>query len=194
MGCGCHAPGQVPFGECFPHVVEVVIASKPAESEHAGDQEHAVGGVHGALKTLTPGPPACQELPAGTSHSHGSGGRGRLRSAQMHEFSIVTALLEQVDEQARRHKAQAVRGVRVRIGELSGVEPELVKSAFEIVRVGTLCAAADIDIVPVPAVWACAACDRPIEGGGFCCPECGQTARLVAGDDLILETIQLEVA
>jgi hydrogenase nickel incorporation protein HypA/HybF len=112
----------------------------------------------------------------------------------MHEFSIVMALLEQVDEQARRHDAQAVRSVRVRIGELSGAEPELVKTAFEILRVGTLCATADVDIVPVPASWACEGCDRPIAGGPLCCPECGRAARLVAGDDLILETIQLEVA
>lgn len=112
----------------------------------------------------------------------------------MHEFSIVMALLDQVKEQASRHNAEAVRNVRIRIGELSGVEPELVASAFDIARAGTLCAEAELDIVVVPAGWVCRGCDRALETGPSSCPDCGQPSRLVSGGDLILERIELEVA
>ena len=51
----------------------------------------------------------------------------------MHEYSIVQALMAQVDEQARAHGAAAVHRVSLRIGELSGIEPDLLRSAFEMV-------------------------------------------------------------
>ncbi|MBN1608994.1 MAG: hydrogenase maturation nickel metallochaperone HypA [Polyangiaceae bacterium] len=113
----------------------------------------------------------------------------------MHEYSIVLSLLDQVADEAGRHEAQAVRSVRVRVGELSGVEPDLIRSAFEIARAGTVCEGADLDLVVVKARWTCPRCggniDQPAE---LVCPECGVPARLAAGDDLILERLLLEVA
>ena len=47
----------------------------------------------------------------------------------MHEYSIVGALVEQVESEARQRNATYVRRIRVRIGDLSGVDPELLASA-----------------------------------------------------------------
>jgi hydrogenase nickel incorporation protein HypA/HybF len=113
----------------------------------------------------------------------------------MHEYSIVLSLLDQVADEAVRHQAQAVRSVRVRVGELSGVEPELIRSAFEIARAGTVCEAAELDLVVVEARWACPRCGKDLEQpSALVCPACGVPARLASGDDLILERLQLEVA
>jgi hydrogenase nickel incorporation protein HypA/HybF len=79
----------------------------------------------------------------------------------MHEYSLVVALMERIEEEAAAHRALAVHRVRVRIGELSGVEPDLLESAFGIVRTGTICARAALDIERVPARWECSACRRP---------------------------------
>jgi hydrogenase nickel incorporation protein HypA/HybF len=112
----------------------------------------------------------------------------------MHEYSIVMALLEQVEEQARRHQAEAVHRVTVRIGELSGVEPDLLQTAFEVARSGTLCESALLDIVLARARWSCADCACEFEQReALTCPSCGQPTRLAAGGDLVLERIQLEV-
>jgi hydrogenase nickel incorporation protein HypA/HybF len=114
----------------------------------------------------------------------------------MHEYSIVRALMDQVEGQARAHGAVAVHRVRVKIGELSGVEGELLSSAYELVRAGSrVCAAAELEIVPVPASWQCGLCGTEVERGGrLSCSACGAPARLVAGEEILLERIEMEVA
>lgn len=112
----------------------------------------------------------------------------------MHEYSLMAALVERVEQEATSHNAIAVHRVRVRIGELSGVEPDLLESAFAIVRAGTICEHAVIDIDRVEARWACSACQRPLAGGErLQCAACGSPARLVSGDEILLGQIELEV-
>ena len=112
----------------------------------------------------------------------------------MHEYSLMTALMERVEAEAAAHRALAVHRVRVRIGELSGVEPDLLESAFAIVRPGTICEHAALDIERVEARWACPACRRPLSSGArLQCPACGVPAALAAGDEILLGQIELEV-
>ena len=68
-------------------------------------------------------------------------------SACMHEYSLVRALLDRVDASAREHGATSVAILRVRVGEVAGVEMELFASAFELARAGTRCAAAELELV-----------------------------------------------
>ena len=113
----------------------------------------------------------------------------------MHEYSIVRALLDRVEREARARQATAVHRLQVRIGELSGVEVELLETAYRTFRERSLCAAADLEVVPVTAEWACPRCERPVAAGGFLrCPDCAVPARLVAGDEIILDRIEMEVA
>ena len=112
----------------------------------------------------------------------------------MHEYSLMTALMDRVEEEAAAHRALAVHRVRVRIGELSGVEPELLESAFEIVRAGTICAGAVLEVERVPARWECSACHRPLGAGErLQCAGCGTPAALVSGGEIVLGRIELEV-
>lgn len=55
----------------------------------------------------------------------------------MHEYSIIQALLDRVDEEVRRRGATAVHRLDVSLGELSGVDPGLLATAFETFRAGT---------------------------------------------------------
>jgi len=113
----------------------------------------------------------------------------------MHEYSIVQSLMAHIEAHAREHKAIAVHRVSVRIGELSGVEPELLRTAYDLVKERTLCADAPLDITAVGARWACRSCGSPVEQGlALRCRECGSPARLVEGDEILLDRIELEVA
>ena len=88
----------------------------------------------------------------------------------------------------------AIHRVRVRIGELSGVEPDLFASAFDLVKEQTLCAHATLDITRVPARWECQACATTFAPGApLQCARCGAPARLAAGDEILLEHIEMEV-
>ena len=112
----------------------------------------------------------------------------------MHEYAIVQALLAQVEQEARARNALAVRRLAVRIGELSGVEPELFASAWEVCRDRSVCDGAELVVERVPAQWVCPVCATSIARGAvLSCPACGASARLAHGDELVLERIELEV-
>jgi hydrogenase nickel incorporation protein HypA/HybF len=113
----------------------------------------------------------------------------------MHEYSIVQALLERVEEEARARGASSVKRVEVRIGELSGVEPDLLRSAYQFFTERSVCAGSELAIRPVEARWVCPRCQRPIARGEMLrCSDCAVPARLAEGDEILLERIEMEVA
>jgi len=110
----------------------------------------------------------------------------------VHEYSLVAALVERVEAEAGARGE--VRRVHVRIGELAGVEIELFRTAYETFRAGSLLAGAELVVLPVEARWDCSRCGSAIaRGARLACPACGSAARLVAGDEMILDRIEMEV-
>ena len=111
----------------------------------------------------------------------------------MHEYSLVRALADRVEQEARARSATAVSRLVVRIGAMSGVEPELFATAFTLCRDGIL-AGAELDIRRAEASWECPACASPIAAGAVLrCAACGEPARLTSGDEILLEQIVMEV-
>jgi hydrogenase nickel incorporation protein HypA/HybF len=100
-----------------------------------------------------------------------------------------------VEDEARRRNATRIHGLRVTIGEMAGVDPELFQTAYETFRAGTLCEEAPLTVLRHPAAWTCSGCARPIaRGEPLRCPECGAPAKLDAkSDGLLLESIDMEV-
>ena len=112
----------------------------------------------------------------------------------MHEYSIVQALMERVNAEAQARHATAVHRLSIRIGELSGVEVELLTTAYETFRERTICAGAELDVQMVAARWECPACGRAMSRGELLsCPSCAVPARLAQGDEIMLDRIELEV-
>jgi hydrogenase nickel incorporation protein HypA/HybF len=113
----------------------------------------------------------------------------------MHEYSIVQALLDRVGQEVRAQGATRVHTVRVRIGELAGVETELLRTAYETIRRGTACEDAPLDVTMTEARWVCPVCAAPFaRGAALQCPDCHQPARLASGDEIMLDRIEMEVA
>lgn len=112
----------------------------------------------------------------------------------MHEYSLIQALVERVEAEARSRCAVSVQRLAVRIGESAGVDVELFKTAYFTFRERTMCERADLDVQIVPVQWACEQCGAPIERGQpLRCPRCQLPARLIAGDEIILDRIEMEV-
>lgn len=112
----------------------------------------------------------------------------------MHEYSIVQSLVESVAA-AVGGRAAAVQRVDVAIGELAGVDYTLLATAFEVFREGTLCEHATLTIDRVLVRWECSHCGVEMPRGGFLrCALCDSPARLAAGDEIVLQRIELEVA
>ena len=79
----------------------------------------------------------------------------------MHEYSLVRALADRVEAEARTRQAVAVHRLTVAIGAVSGVEPVLFETAFSLCREGIL-ADTELEIRRVEAAWSCPSCGREI--------------------------------
>jgi hydrogenase nickel incorporation protein HypA/HybF len=113
----------------------------------------------------------------------------------MHETALMTQLLRRIEREARAAGAARVKAVRLRVGELSGVEPRLLESAFAWLAPGTVADGASLEIEPVPLEASCESCGQRfrVEQFRFRCPACGgDRTRAVAGEDLILESLTVE--
>jgi hydrogenase nickel incorporation protein HypA/HybF len=124
----------------------------------------------------------------------------------MHEYSIVQSLVDAVEvsmwrtgnpacPDRRDRLSSTVHRIEVRIGELSGVDADLLATAYDVFRAGTCCETATMTIDRVPARWQCPKCSLDIARGAVLrCPTCNEPAQLASGDEIILQRIELEVA
>ena len=112
----------------------------------------------------------------------------------MHEYSLVEAMFDQIEQTARVHSARAVRRVHIRVGAGAGVDSGLLRTAYDTFRTGTLCADAPLEIDEVAVRWTCPAGHGDVlPGARLVCAACGRAARLAGGDEIILERLELVV-
>jgi hydrogenase nickel incorporation protein HypA/HybF len=112
----------------------------------------------------------------------------------MHELAVCQGLLSQVDEIALRENAQRVDLIRLRIGPLSGVVPELLRQAFSIARAGTVAADAELAIEALPVRIRCTRCGAESDArpNRLLCGSCGDyRTQLLSGDELLLASVEL---
>ena len=116
----------------------------------------------------------------------------------MHELSIVEALIEQVEREVRRVEQQGrVVELYLSVGRLSGVNPDSIRFAVELLAPGTVIEGAELHITEPPAVCQCRECDAAtdIEQLVTQCPACGSgQIQITGGRDLTLNSIELETA
>jgi hydrogenase nickel incorporation protein HypA/HybF len=112
----------------------------------------------------------------------------------MHEYSVVQALIDRVELEARVRGASTVHRVSVRIGEASGVDVSLLETAYATFREHTLCAQAELCVNVVPIRWECEQCGlAAVHDAVLRCARCHGRVRLAEGDELVLDRIEMEV-
>ena len=112
----------------------------------------------------------------------------------MHEYSIVQSLFDQIHDAARARGAVAVRRVRVRIGEIAGVEVELLRTAYELFREHTICEGAPLEIEAVAVRWTCPDGHGDIDRGcALVCPACARRRGSRPATRSCCEQLELEV-
>lgn len=113
----------------------------------------------------------------------------------MHEYSIVQSLLDSCDENAAQNKATKVIKVVIKIGVMSGVEPELLKTAFDTFKEKTICEEAELIINIQPILIRCNNClnESVLQKIQYCCPTCKSTELdVLDGEDMYLMQLELE--
>jgi hydrogenase nickel incorporation protein HypA/HybF len=114
----------------------------------------------------------------------------------VHELSLVASVFEVLEDEARKHGARRVTRVTLRVGAMAGVVPELLESAFETYRTGTIAETARLEIAVVPVRLRCPECGSEAvrEDTDFSCAGCGsRRVEIVEGRDLVVERVELEI-
>jgi hydrogenase nickel incorporation protein HypA/HybF len=112
----------------------------------------------------------------------------------VHELSLMEELRDQALAAAAAAGAVSVAVIRLRVGELAGVELEALRFAFPHVMQGTIAAHAELQIDWEPAICHCKPCGRDFhaEHGLGDCPHCGAISRhLLSGRDLRLVALEI---
>jgi len=113
----------------------------------------------------------------------------------MHELSIASAILDAVRGEAEKRPGAHVTKVGVRIGALSGVEPEALSFGFSVLVQGTDLEPLALVIEPVPRRQRCPTCEFTFEvnADSLACPRCGSGETILAGgDELDLAYLEVE--
>ena len=112
----------------------------------------------------------------------------------MHELSVCLSLLQQMESIARQHNAATIDQVFLKVGPLSGVEPELLRKAYPLAVAGTVAENAELFIEYGEVIVTCTECgaESPAKPNRLLCAACGDfRTRLISGDEMILERIEL---
>lgn len=112
----------------------------------------------------------------------------------MHEYSIVQSLLESCEEHAQQNDSKQVTKVIVKIGVLSGVEPDLLQTAFDTFKEKTVCDGCDFVINVQKVVIECFDCDEQstLEKNEFACPKCDSNkVRVIDGEEMYLMSLEM---
>jgi hydrogenase nickel incorporation protein HypA/HybF len=112
----------------------------------------------------------------------------------MHELSISNALLEQVACLVAQYGAAGVSVITLRLGPLSGVEPQLLQAAYMQSRIDTFAEDADLVIVTAGVRILCQKCAATGDAtpNRLTCGTCGSShTRLLSGDEMLLESVDL---
>jgi hydrogenase nickel incorporation protein HypA/HybF len=113
----------------------------------------------------------------------------------MHEMGIASSILDAVQRESRRRPGLVPRKVGVRIGELSGVNPDALRFSFEILARESDFPTIQLEIQACPRRHLCPECDLefPVIEFDSQCPRCGhETARCVSGDELDIVYLEME--
>ena len=113
----------------------------------------------------------------------------------MHELSVCRSLIAQVEAVAIQHGARAVRSIRICVGPLSGIDPDLLQRTYPLARAGTVADTAGLIIEHLPIRVRCERCGFESEAAPnrLICTRCGDWhTRLLSGDEMLLASVELE--
>lgn len=113
----------------------------------------------------------------------------------MHEMSIVQALIEQCETQAKLNDAKKILSVDIKIGVLSGVEPHFLKTTFDTFKEQTICDKATLNMNIQKIVVACKECGKKstLTQNHFICPKCkSEEIDVIDGEDMMLMRLEME--
>ncbi len=110
----------------------------------------------------------------------------------MHEVSLMQNLLEVVTRVAAKEGCDRVRVIHVRIGEMSGINEDSLRFAFDVLSKGTVSESGALEYERVPLMTRCRGCNGEFHPNDlvFSCPVCGgMDCEIVSGREMEVDYI-----
>jgi hydrogenase nickel incorporation protein HypA/HybF len=112
----------------------------------------------------------------------------------MHELGIAASVLQEAQQEAQRHSGTRLRKVKLRMGELSGVNPEALSFSFEVLVRDAGLEPLELEIETCPRRQRCPGCRQTFTVAEYNlrCPNCGtEETEFAGGDELELASLEM---
>ncbi|MGI8643974.1 MAG: hydrogenase maturation nickel metallochaperone HypA [Thermomicrobiales bacterium] len=113
----------------------------------------------------------------------------------MHEFALMTHLLDAVESHARELEATRVVTINLAVGSRTGVVEDSFAFYFDMLTPGTVAEGAELNMHHTSMRFHCPACHQdytPVQAD-FDCPGCHAVGQLTDdGSQLLIESLEIE--
>lgn len=113
----------------------------------------------------------------------------------MHELSVTQGIMDIVVSEAEKHGFNQVTAIKLMVGQLSGVMPQLIQDYFDLMTTGTVAEGAKLIIERIPAAIKCDTCGEEslIDRFKLRCPKCSSIeVKLIAGKEFYIDSMEVE--
>ena len=114
----------------------------------------------------------------------------------MHEASIASELLNIAINECSKNGYSKIQSIRVLIGRATGVMPDALLFAFDVLKENTPAGQAELIIEEIPVKGICRECGKEFESNEpymiFLCPFCGSLSlQITAGKELNITEMEV---
>ena len=113
----------------------------------------------------------------------------------MNEVGLMRSAIALATEQVKAKGRRKIHKMELNVGELSGVVPDALMFAFDVVSEGTVAEGADLKLTTVPTLCYCTHCRREFYPMSwiYACPYCQHLSNDVR-EGKNLELVSLEIS
>lgn len=113
----------------------------------------------------------------------------------MHEISVCQSMLKTLESELGNEQMSNLKTIKLKVGEISGIEIPLLESAFAAVTEGSKYEKLSMEIQGVPVKAYCSNCQKDfrVYKHRFICPICDTpSADIVSGEELLIHQVIYE--
>ncbi len=121
----------------------------------------------------------------------------------MHEFSVMSQIVDAIMEEAKKREASKIEGVTIELGEFTMLGEEQMRFSFEVLSKGTMMEDATLVFRTTDGEIECecgfrggmSPSDDAAHGSTLIleCPKCGGAAAIVGGRECVIRDIRMVV-
>jgi hydrogenase nickel incorporation protein HypA/HybF len=118
-----------------------------------------------------------------------------FETSDMHELTIARSLIEIIEQECLTYAWGRVIKIELRLGKLSGIMPDPLRFAFEVMSIGGITEGASLLIEEVPLRIKCNQCRKVsiVDDPFLICPYCkGTDVEMIGGCELEIRGIEIE--